>query len=345
MTEKGFPEKGFTEEGFKGSRVQGVKGLGVFSRTPKPSNPRTLSGYIELRCHSAFSFLSGASLPEDLIERAAALGYPVLALGDRDGVYGAPRFHQAAKRAGLRALVGAAVTLDLRVQGFEGPRVQENAPTLYLLVANRAGYQNLCRLITRTKVRAPKGESVTTREDFEGQTDGLICLAGGADGPLAAALRNPRTLEPLNPLLTRLQRLFPNRLYIDLQRHLDPEEERLNRTLIAVAEHFNIPLVATNDVRHASPSGKPLFDVLTCIRNKTTLDAAGRALLKNAERHLKSPMEMAALFRDLPEAIANTQRIAEQCEFTLADLGYRFPDYPLPPGETPIGYLRALTYA
>jgi error-prone DNA polymerase len=284
-------------------------------------------------------------LPEDLIERAAALGYPVLALGDRDGVYGAPRFHQAAKRAGLRALVGAAVTLDLRVQGIEGPRVQEHAPTLYLLVANRAGYQNLCRLITRTKLRAPKGESVTTWEDFEGQTDGLICLAGGADGPLAAALRNPRTLEPLNPLLTRLQRLFPNRLYIDLQRHLDPEEERLNRALIAVAERFNIPLVATNDVRHASPSGKPLFDVLTCIRNKTTLDAAGRALLKNAERHLKSPMEMAALFRDLPEAIANTQRIAEQCAFTLADLGYRFPDYPLPPGETPIGYLRALTYA
>ncbi|MFI5395039.1 MAG: error-prone DNA polymerase [Candidatus Binatia bacterium] len=310
--------------------------------------PRTLSGYIELRCHSAFSFLSGASLPEDLIERAAALGYPVLALGDRDGVYGAPRFHQAAKRAGLRALVGATVTLDLRVQGIEGPRVQENAPTLHLLVANRAGYQNLCRLITQTKLRAPKGESRAVWEDFEGRTDGLICLAGGANGPLAAALQrpqNPRTLEPLNPLLIRLQRLFPNRLYIDLQRHLDPDEERLNRALIGVAERFNIPLVATNDVRHASPSGKPLFDVLTCIRNKTTLDAAGRALLKNAERHLKSPMEMAALFRDLPEAIANTQRIAEQCEFTLADLGYRFPDYPLPPGETPIGYLRALTCA
>jgi error-prone DNA polymerase len=139
--------------------------------------------------------------------------------------------------------------------------------------------------------------------------------------------------------------LFPNRLYINLQRHLDHAEERLNRTLIDVARHFRIPLVATNDVRHATPGGRPLLDVLTCIRNKTTLDTAGRQLLKNAERHLKSPAEMAALFRDLPEAIANTQRIAEQCEFTLANLGYRFPDYPLPPGETPIGYLRTLTYA
>jgi error-prone DNA polymerase len=157
--------------------------------------------YIELRCRSAFSFLAGASLPEDLIEYAAMLGYPALALGDRDGVYGAPRFHQAAKRAGLRAIVGAEVTLRPGVRRFEGPRGQGNLPGIYLLVANRAGYQNLCRLITQTKLRAPKGESVATWDDLEGQTDGLICLAGGADGPLATVLKpsNPGTLEPSNP--------------------------------------------------------------------------------------------------------------------------------------------------
>src|SRR5207245_9863655 len=102
---------------------------------------------------------------------------------------------------------------------------------------------------------------------------------------------------------------------------------------------------ATNDAQHATRRGRRLLDVLTCIRQKTTLDTAGRVLHKNAERHLKSPADMAVLFRDLPEAVANTRRIAEQCEFTLANLGYRFPEYPLPPGETPIGYLRALTDA
>ncbi len=232
---------------------------------------------------------------------------------------------------------------------------------MYLLAATRTGYQNLCRLITQTKLRAPKGESVATWDDLDGHTEGLICLAGGMDGPVAQGgcrvpgvgcqdphpTPNTQHLTPcdVETVIAHLQRLFPARLYLDLQRHLDPDEERLNRALVAVAERSGIPLVATNDVRYATADGRRLFDVLTCIRHKTTLDAAGRRLQKNAERHLKSPAEMAALFRDRPDAVRNTQRIAEQCEFTLADLGYRFPDYPLPPGETPIGYLRTLTYA
>jgi error-prone DNA polymerase len=317
----------------KSQKVEG--GIG---RAAKPR-------YFELRCRSAFSFLAGASLPEDLVEHAARLGYPALALGDRDGVYGAPRFHQAAQRAGLRAIVGAELQvvrlLGCEVVGDHHNNLTTNNLTtssLYLLVANRTGYQNLCRLITQTKLRAPKGESIATWGDLDGLTDGLICLARDALCPLI-----PNNLTTNN--LSRLQRLFPNRLYIDIQRHLDPDEERLNWALLAIAREYRIPMVATNDVRHAAPCGRRLLDVLTCIHEKTTLDAAGRKLLKNAERHLKAPTEMAALFRDLPEAIANTQRIAEQCEFTLADLGYRFPDYLLPPGETPIGYLRALTEA
>jgi len=321
---------------------------------PTPNTRHPTPEYVELRTRSAFSFLAGAALPEDLVARAAALGYPALALGDRDGLYGAPRFHQAAKRASLRALIGAEIMLH-------NPLTPNPLTpcSLYLLAATRTGYQNLCHLITETKLRAPKGGAVATWDDLEGRTDGLICLAGGAEGAIAQAIKGVRglggyavreerrealTANSLDEMVARLQRLFPHRLYIDIQRHLDPDEERLNRALIDVARHFRIPLVATNDVCHATPAGRPLLDVLTCIRHKTTLDAAGRVLLKNAERHLKSPREMAALFRDLPGAIINTQRIAEQCEFTLANLGYRFPDYPLPPGETPIGYLRQLTY-
>jgi len=305
--------------------------------TPSPQSLAPI--YLELHCRSAFSFLAGASLPEELIEQAATLGYPALALGDRDGVYGAPRFHQAAKRVGLRAIVGAEVAVGERGQGkITSPQPPTPAPCpLYLLAANRVGYQNLCRLITQTKLRAPKGTTVARWEDFEGQTEGLICLARD--------IFRPTTIDYQLSTIDCLRRFFPNRLYLELHRHFDPDEERLNRLLIDIAHHSSLPLVATNDVRHATSAGRPLLDVLTCIQHTTTLDAAGRLLLRNAERHLKSPAEMAALFRDLPEAIANTRRIAEQCEFTLADLGYRFPDYPLPPGETPIGYLRTLTYA
>ncbi|MGD9765369.1 MAG: DNA polymerase III subunit alpha [Candidatus Binatia bacterium] len=277
-----------------------------------------MSEYVELRSRSAFSFLAGASLPEDLVARAAALDYPVLGMGDRDGLYGAPRFHQAAVKAGLRAIIGCDLT---------GPDW-----SLYVLAANRTGYRNLCRLLTQSKLRAAKGAGVTTWEDLEGHTEGLICLAGSA------------VVQGITPL-SRWQALFPNRLYIALQRHLDPAEERRNRALMAIAARYGLPLVATNDVRHALPDGRPLLDVLTCLREHCTLDTAGRRLLANAERYLKPAREIAALFRDCPEAIRNTRRIAEECEFTLADLGYRFPDYPLPPGETPIGHLRALTYA
>jgi len=280
-----------------------------------------MTDYIELRCRSAFSFLAGASLPEELIERAAALGYPTLTLGDRDGVYGAPRFHAAAKKVAVRALIGAEIQVARllgcyvvrgRRSDSEPNNQQPNNLTtrsLYLLVANRTGYQNLCRLITTAKLRAPKGQAVMTWDDLEGHTDGLICLLRDA------------SLTTNNLTTNHLSHLFPNRLYIELQRHLDPAEERLNQALIAMAEHRRLPLVATNDVRVATASGKPLLDVLTCIRNGTTLDAVGRGLLRNAERHLKSSAEMVALFRDRPAAVANTRRVAEQCEFTLAALG------------------------
>jgi DNA polymerase III alpha subunit len=143
--------------------------------------------------------------------------------------------------------------------------------------------------------------------------------------------------------LDRLRGIFGERLAVDVHRHGERAGERLARALIDVAATRGVPVVATNDVRHATPGGRALLDVLTCIRLGTTLDAAGRRLLRNAERHLKTPAEMAALFHDLPAAIRESRRIAERCEFTLADLGYRFPDFPLPPGETPMGHLRLLT--
>ena len=306
-------------------------------------------GYIELRARSAFSFLEGSTAPEDLAERAAELGYPALALGDRDGLYGHPRFHQGAKSAGLRPLVAADLTLD-------------DESRLYVIVPDRERYKNLCRMLTASKLRVlrelpsasgdgvptahpvypAKGESRVTLDDLERFGAGLICLAGGSLSPLSRAL--VRGEDP-TALAERLKSIFGARnLFVDLQRHLDPAEERLNRKLAAFAAGCRIPLTVTNDVCHGG-ADRTLLDVLTCIRLKTTLEEAGRALWINCERYLKAPAEIAAMFRDHPSALAATLAIAERCEFTLTDLGYRFPDYPLPPGETADSYLRALTRA
>jgi len=283
----------------------------------------TRSDYVELRCRSAFSFLAGASLPEDLVERAAALGHDALALADTRGVYGAPRFFQAARRAGVRALVGA----EMPVAG---------AGMLWLLVEDRTGYKNLCRLLSAGALGRAKGEALVTWAQVEEHAAGLHCLAGGAEGPLAG------TDAAAN--LMRLKHLFGERLTVDVHRHGERAGERLARRLADLAAAQRVPVVATNDVRHATPDGRALLDVLTCIRLGTTLDQSGRRLLANAERHLKTPAEMAALFRDVPDAVRQSRRIAERCAFTLADLGYRFPEFPLAAGETPVDHLRALTY-
>src|SRR5215475_8367529 len=278
--------------------------------------------YVELRCRSAFSFLRGASLPEDLVECAAALGYDALVLGDRHGVYGAPRFFTAARRAGVRALVGAEMTVA-------------GAGTLWLLVENRTGYRNLCRLLTVAATGRPKGDGLASWEQIEEHAAGLFCLAGGEEGPLAGA---DAALH-----LDHLQGIFHDRLAVDVHRHLERDGERLARRLTDLAATRGVPVVATNDVRHATADRRALLDVLTAIRLGITLDKAGRLLLANAERHLKSPAQMAELFADWPDAIRQSRRIAERCTFTLADLPYRFPDYPLSPGETAMGLLRRLT--
>lgn len=284
--------------------------------------------YVELHARSAFSFLEGASLPETLVERASDLGLPALAILDRDSLSGAVRFHMAARQVGIRALIGAEVTMA--VGGRCG-----------LLAQNRRGYQNLCRLISRMKLRAPKGQAAASWEDLEEHAEGLICLTGGEEGVLAVALQEG--LERAHECLGRLVSIYGrSNLYVELQRHYDRAEEARNRTLVELAEIWHLPLVATNGVNHARPEDREVQDVLTCVRHKTTLAEAGRLLARNSERHLKSAEEMARLFADLPQAIAHTRELADRIEFTLQDLGYQFPKYPTPPGETMNSLLRKL---
>ncbi|OGK76940.1 MAG: error-prone DNA polymerase, partial [Candidatus Rokubacteria bacterium GWA2_70_23] len=285
--------------------------------------------YVELHARSAFSFLEGAALPEALAERAARLGQPALALLDRDGLYGAPRLYRAAIRLGITPLVGAEVTLA-------------GGGRLPLLVEDREGYQNLCRLLTRMKMQASKGEGHATIEDLAEHAAGLVCLTGGAEGPVALALAREGDAAARATLERLLSIYGRGGVYAELQRHLAREQEARNEWLRAEAARLRLPPLATNEPRLVERRDRRLLDVLTCIRHHTTLDRAGRLLAENSERHLKDDREMERLFHDCPEAVANTGELALRLGFTLKHLGYRFPDYPLPRGETPIGFLRAL---
>ena len=278
------------------------------------------SDYVELRCRSAFSFLDGASLPEDLLAEGAAQGHDTLALADTNGIYGAPRFFGAARRAGLRALVGAELTLT---------GANTNTPPLLLLVESRAGYKNLCRLLTRVHAGHKKGQGTADHALLAEHAAGLVALGGAA----------PRDDLPA------LRALFgPGRLYLEAQRHFDAAEAHRVRAARAQAEAFGVGVVATNDVRYATIDRRRIHDVLTCARLGVTVDDVGRRLSPSAEHHLKSPAEMAALFRDQPDAVRASRAIAERCAFTLADLGYEFPRYPVPDGETEQSYLAAIAW-
>jgi error-prone DNA polymerase len=312
--------------------------------------------YIELHARSAFSFLEGASVPEELVATCAQFGMPAIALLDTDGVYGAPRFHLAADKAKIKAHIGAEISYSpQRHRDKEkNPRSEINNKKLNssvsrclrgesrlpLLVANRTGYQNLCRLITRMKLRAgKKGEGAVTAADLQEHTEGLICLTGGDEGPLAAALREGDITEASRQIDQLIGIFGSTNVYVELQRHFLREEESRNRIAIDLARSFHLPLLATNGVNYASPKARELGDAFTAIRQHKTLSTAGRLLARNSERHMKSPQEMQQLFADLPEAIRNTGEVSSRLEFTLAELGYEFPLYPVPEGETMNSFL------
>jgi error-prone DNA polymerase len=326
--------------------------------------------YIELHARSAFSFLDGASVPEELAEVCAQHEMPAMALLDRDGVYGAPRFYLAARKLKLTAHIGAEITSLLPGSDLENPT---ELPRIVLLCDSREGYQNLCRLITRTKLRAPKypvqvpqrhikkqnaitdipqceihevalqSQATASIVDLAEYSNGLICLTGGDEGPLAQALQRGGK-KAGRKLLEQLVTLYGREnVYVELQRHGNRSQEARNQAAIELARTLRLPLLATQGAQYARPERRQILDIFTCIRNHRTLDTAGRLLARNSERYVKTPQEMLRLFADLPEATANTLELSSRLEFTLNDLGYEFPRYPVPDGDTMDSFLRART--
>jgi len=301
--------------------------------------------YVELHARSAFSFLEGASLPENLMIRCRELGMSAMALLDRNGLYGAPRFHVTAEKLGLRAHVGAEIAVR-----DAGDRVRPPAwvphcvpvePVRFPLLAESAtGYRNLCRLITRYKLReGTKAEGSATLADVQEHSAGLICLTGGDEGPLAAALASGGFDEAQSEVQGLVNLFGKQNVYVELQRHFDRNEEHRNQAAVRIARTLGLPLLATNGVNYAAAHDREVMDVLTTIRHHCSLETAGRLLAVNAERYLRSAGEMEELFRDLPEAIANTQELSARLSYKMCDLGYHFPNYPVPEGDTMQSFL------
>jgi len=315
--------------------------------------------YIELHACSAFSFLRGGSFPEQLAEVAAELEMPTLALCDRDGVYGAQRFSVAAREHNVRPITGCELSM-------------EDGSVLPLLVENRTGYKNLCELLTQAHLRSEKAKCAIHWDELPQFAEGLVALFGlGSTScqPVVCGSLPQTSFHPI-PVNTesfrqaaRRDRLAasapqnsgdrarflvdafgPENVFVEIQRHFVRGEERINRELIDVARANRLSLIAANGVQYAKPYRREVLDVFTCIREHTHLDAAGKLLTQNAERHLKSDREMRAIFADLPEAIENTSHLAERLTFSLENLGYEFPEYPVPAGHTMDSFLRTIVW-
>jgi error-prone DNA polymerase len=288
--------------------------------------------YIELHTHSNFSLLDGASFPEALVAQAAALGMPALALTDHDAVYGAVGFVRAAKAAGIKPVLGAELTL-----------VGDHHLTL--LVETAAGWENLCSLISLARANAPKGQAALPPEALEGHTAGLIALSGCRHGEIASALlRRDRSLG-LNAA-RRYQELFgQDNFWIELQHHRLGDDEELIEELAGLALKIRAGIVATNNVHYATRDAHQLQQILVCIRHNTALDASEQLRRPNSEYYLKSSKQMMPLFAAYPEALANTARIAERCDFSLAYGLQDLPPFATPGGQSTEAYLRDLCLA
>ena len=302
--------------------------------------------YVALWCKSNFSFLEGASHPDELVERAHALGVRGLALTDRDGVHGVVRAHVKARELGVSLIVGAEVTVgDSAAAGTDddaaaGPGIAGGAPvptsTCVLLAMNRTGYANLCRLITAGRLRRPKGESCVTWPEVCARAQGLIALWGGGRSLLIHGEEPRAVIAPMRDA-------FGDRLYVMVSRHRRAEEVRQEMRVRQHAERDGLPLVAATEVLYHTPARRELQDVLTCIRHGAALAAAGRLTKPNAEHDLKTPQAMAQLFADAPALLERTREVASRCTFDLSEIRYRYPSERLPDGKTSSAWLRELT--
>lgn len=283
-----------------------------------------LYNYTPLWCKSNYSFLEGASHPEELVEHCARTGVSSLAITDRDGVYGIVRGHVQARKLGVHLIVGAQLTI-------------EDDSTIVLLAMDRQGYANLCRLISDGRLRSPKGECSVQWREVCSHADGLIALWGGDQSLLVGEA------DPLF-VARDLREAFGDCLYAMVTRHHRPQEVQQEKTLRERSRRYRIPTIAATEVLYHTASRQDLQDVLTCIRYGVPLSGAGRSIKPNAEHALKTAQEFNTLFGDDPKSVLRTEEVKSRCDFSLNEIHYRYPSEELPDGTTSAERLRRLAF-
>ena len=287
--------------------------------------------YVELHCHSNYSFQEGASSIHDLLPRALELGYPALALTDHDNLCGAMEFAQAARSLDIQPIIGAEVTLS-------------GSHHLTLLAETRQGYGNLCRLLSTARLSTDRREPQLDPRFLPDHSQGLILLSGCPMGEVPSLAQQGRLDEARDTVRRYIEWFGGENVYLELQQTLVHGDTQRNRHLVQLAQELGVGVVATNNVHYHVRERHQLHDCLVAIKNLKGLEESHRERRANSEFYLKPSQEMAELFKDCPEAIANTLRIADRCAaFDLTrDMNYRFPDYPVPEGFTQESYLRHL---
>lgn len=286
--------------------------------------------FIHLHTHSNFSFLDGGSTMEDLVRRAAELDMPALALTDHDNLCGAVKFHTAARKAGIKPIQGVEATL-------------EDGSHLTLLARGPEGYRSLCRMLTRAHLENPRRQPRVSLANLRENAAGLIALSGCRRGVIPRCLL-ARRYAGARRWAEVFREIWGKEFYLELQDTLLPGTRQLNRRLSELAGELGLEVVATNNVHFTAPRDFPVHDVLTCVRTLTTLQDVHPERPLNGEAYLKDSREMAALFREYPQALENTWRIAEECRPALELDRPHFPEYELPPGEKAEDVLHRLVY-
>ena len=293
-----------------------------------------LRPYTHLHVHSNFSFLDGGSSVRALIDRAKEIGCKSLAITDHNGLYCAVRFYDYAKKVGVKPIVG--VELDLEAT--------EGNHHLVLLAKNLNGYSNLCKIITRAQLSHEKGQAAASMEVIGQYRDDLFCLSGCPKGEIPSLLLLGRLDEARVAAHKWIDVLGRDSFLIEMQNNMLPGTALLNSQLCELASELGLRCIATNNVHYAAKEDFKVQDVLACVRTITTIDDDNHLRKRNSEYYLKTPKAMANLFRRYPQALANTDWVADQCNLDLNLGTYRFPDFPLPDGETAYSYLCKLCF-
>ena len=287
-----------------------------------------MTGFAELAAATNYSFLRGASHPRDMIRQAIALGHAGIGIADRNTVAGVVRAWTALKEINAKAQEAFGHGIDLKLAVGARLVFCDGTPDIIAYPASRHGWGRLCRMLTEGNRRAAKGDCLLTFEHLVEFCDGLLLIAMAQDEHEA--------------ILRRLLWRVRGSLWLGATMHCNGDDRRRLARQQSLAGRLGIPLIATNDALYASAGDRPLHDVVTCIREGVTVAQAGRRLLPNAERHLKSPAEMARLFRDAPDAIAQTLVLLARVEFDLGQLQYEYPHEPVPDGWEPQEWLEHL---